>query len=216
MSQSVSYDDMSNDELIALYHECVHLANLYDIYQKVKKVLLNSLYGAVGNNYFKYYKQTMARSITLMGQCMINKAAKAKNEYLAKVLGDDPHNIKDRRIYSDTDSISGDSIIEVNGNPMSISAFYEASTGEEIEENCKYIKKMNDVYMTNSYSNNDIHVTPIKYAMKHKVKKKMYRIKVDDREIVCTEDHSLMVKRNNKLIECSPADMQKDDRLIVW
>ena len=60
------------------------------------------MYGAVGNNYFRYYNRDMARSITLAGQMYINKAAVEKNRYIAKCLNESE--IKDRRLYGDTDS----------------------------------------------------------------------------------------------------------------
>ena len=44
----------------------------------------------------------MARSITLMGQCMINKSAIETNKYISKCLKESE--VVDRRVYSDTDS----------------------------------------------------------------------------------------------------------------
>ena len=206
----MDYSKMSDEELIALYHDCVHKANLYDVYQKVKKVLLNSLYGAVGNNYFKYYKKNMARSITLMGQCMINKAAKATNEYLSKVLGN--KTVKDRRIYSDTDSVSGDTVINLNGyENVDMKTLYDCTVGYEEEHDGKFVKKLITGYMTNTSKGPSM----ISYVMKHPVKKRMFRVIADDKECVMTEDHSIMIIRDGKMIECSPANLKKTDKLVI-
>lgn len=99
---SEKYSKYSTDELQKMLAEELHLAEVYNVLQLVKKILLNSLYGAVGNNFFRYYNKDMARSITLMGQCMINKAAIKKNEYISKILKESE--VVDRRTYSDTDS----------------------------------------------------------------------------------------------------------------
>ena len=99
---SEKYSKYSTDELQKMLAEELHLAEVFNVLQLVKKILLNSLYGAVGNNFFRYYNKDMARSITLMGQCMINKAAIKKNEYISKILKESE--VVDRRAYSDTDS----------------------------------------------------------------------------------------------------------------
>ena len=90
------YSKFSDDELINMYNEAKHKSNVYNVSQLVKKILLNSLYGAVGNNYFRYYNKNMAMSITKMGQCMNNKAALKKNQYIVHTLGESGEKNKDR------------------------------------------------------------------------------------------------------------------------
>ena len=51
--------------------------------------------------------------------------------------------------------------------------------------------------------------------MKHKVKKEMFKIKVNGKEVICTEDHSVMVERNGEVIEVSPRDILSTDRLVI-
>jgi intein/homing endonuclease len=50
--------------------------------------------------------------------------------------------------------------------------------------------------------------------MKHKVKKKFYKITVNGNEIVLTEDHSLIVERDGKIISVKPQDVIEDDIFI--
>ena len=70
--------------------------------QMAKKIQLNSAYGAIGNNYFRYYKLENAEAITLSGQVSIRWIENRMNQYLNKLL-----NSKDIDyvIASDTDSI---------------------------------------------------------------------------------------------------------------
>jgi len=70
--------------------------------QMAKKIQLNSAYGAVGNNYFRYYKLENAEAITLSGQFSIRWIENKMNEYLNRLLKTDKD---DYVIASDTDSI---------------------------------------------------------------------------------------------------------------
>ena len=51
--------------------------------------------------------------------------------------------------------------------------------------------------------------------MKHTVKKRMFKIKCDGKEVIMTEDHSIIVNRNGKNISVSPKDILKTDTLII-
>ena len=51
-----------------------------------KKISLNSAYGAIGNNWFRYYNNLAATAITTSGQLSIRWIEKALNIYLNKIL----------------------------------------------------------------------------------------------------------------------------------
>ena len=70
--------------------------------QMAKKISLNSAYGAVGNQYFRYYKLENAEAITLSGQVAIRWIENKMNQYLNRILKTDGF---DYVIASDTDSI---------------------------------------------------------------------------------------------------------------
>ena len=70
--------------------------------QMAKKISLNSAYGAIGNQYFRYYKLANAEAITLSGQVSIRWIENKMNQYLNKILSTKD---KDYVIASDTDSI---------------------------------------------------------------------------------------------------------------
>tara|TARA_B100000459_G_scaffold147433_1_gene117322 strand:+ start:7089 stop:9581 length:2493 start_codon:yes stop_codon:yes gene_type:complete len=67
------------------------------------KILLNSLYGALGNRYFRFFDQRVAEAITLTGQLTIRWAEYAINSYLNRMLS--PESWKDYVIAIDTDSL---------------------------------------------------------------------------------------------------------------
>ena len=70
--------------------------------QMAIKILMNSLYGAMGNRYFKYYDLRIAEGVTLTGQMVIQWAEKAINKEMNKILKTDG---EDYVIAIDTDSL---------------------------------------------------------------------------------------------------------------
>ena len=70
--------------------------------QMAKKISLNSAYGAIGNEHFRYYRLANAEAITLSGQVSIRWIENKMNGYLNKLLATDK---VDYVIASDTDSI---------------------------------------------------------------------------------------------------------------
>ena len=65
------------------------------------KILLNSLYGALGNKHFHYFDIRLAEGVTLSGQLAIQWAEKAMNAAMNKLL----HTEKDYVVAIDTDSL---------------------------------------------------------------------------------------------------------------
>ena len=70
--------------------------------QMARKIQLNSAYGAIGNQYFRYYKLANAEAITLSGQVSIRWIEDKMNGYLNTLLKTED---VDYVIASDTDSI---------------------------------------------------------------------------------------------------------------
>jgi len=74
----------------------------YHNFQLVRKIQLNSAYGAIGNQYFRFFDVALAEAITLSGQLSIQWIGDALNRFLNKVLKTDG---QDYVIASDTDSV---------------------------------------------------------------------------------------------------------------
>jgi len=70
--------------------------------QWARKIALNSAYGAVGNQYFRYYDVRQAAGITTAGQFIIRFVENHMNKYLNNILKTDN---EDYVVASDTDSI---------------------------------------------------------------------------------------------------------------
>jgi DNA polymerase elongation subunit (family B) len=75
--------------------------NTLDNQQMAIKILMNSLYGALANKYFRYFDQKIAEGVTMSGQRAIKTAEKAVNDDMNKLLNSD----EDYVVAIDTDSV---------------------------------------------------------------------------------------------------------------
>ena len=73
-----------------------------DTQQMAIKIMMNSLYGGLGNRWFRYYDIRMAEAITMSGQLSIRWISDKTNAYLNKILKTDD---VDYVIACDTDSM---------------------------------------------------------------------------------------------------------------
>ena len=74
----------------------------YHNFQLVRKIQLNSAYGAMGNQYFRYFDINLAEAITTSGQLSIQYIANKLNAFLNKTLNTGDY---DYVVTSDTDSV---------------------------------------------------------------------------------------------------------------
>jgi len=74
----------------------------YNNAQMAKKILLNSAYGALANQYFLYYSLEQAEAVTTSGQLSIRWIERCINRFINNLLKTEGH---DYVIASDTDSI---------------------------------------------------------------------------------------------------------------
>ena len=88
-----------------------------------RKIQLNSAYGAIGNQYFRYYKLANAEAITLSGQVSIRWIENKMNGFLNKILQTEE---VDYVIASDTDSIY------LNMGPL-VDKFFSNKSGDKAE-----------------------------------------------------------------------------------
>ena len=113
------------------------------------KILMNSLYGALANKYFRYFDQRIAEGVTLSGQRAIKKAEQVVNDEMNKLLGTD----KDYVVAIDTDSVY------INMAPI-VEKFDPKNPVKFLDQICEqhFEKKIAEGYQelsdeTNSYEN---------------------------------------------------------------
>ena len=101
VQSSKDYSKLSDRELLSLRDQTVKDVAKFNNFQMVRKICLNSAYGAVGNQYFRYFKLANAEAITLSGQTSIRWIEDRLNKYLNELLKTD----NDYVIAVDTDSV---------------------------------------------------------------------------------------------------------------
>ena len=104
--------------------------------QMAKKIALNSAYGAIGNQYFRYFDVRIAEAITLGGQLAIRWVENDVNRFMNKLLNTDNVNYV---VASDTDSIylKLDKLVEKvckDKSPQQITDFINKAAEDKIQK----------------------------------------------------------------------------------
>lgn len=147
------YDDRSKYKKMSIeakkkYEETKNIEDLklvarYHNLQLAKKIQLNSAYGALANEYFRWFNFNHAEAITTSGQLSIRWIEKKMNEFMNKLMKTDG---KDYVIASDTDSIY------INFGPV---VEFLGLTNKTDHEICAIIDKFSEQkiipYMEQSY-----------------------------------------------------------------
>jgi DNA polymerase elongation subunit (family B) len=130
-----SQQDYENESDPKKKYEIEKLIARYNNLQLAKKVSLNSAYGAMGSQYFRFYDLRMALAVTTAGQLSIRWIENKLNDYLNKLLKTE----KDYVIASDTDSIYlnlgplVDSVYKKGKEPSAVIAFMDKVCEDKIQ-----------------------------------------------------------------------------------
>ena len=121
VSSDNPFAKLSDSDLIRLRDQTEKDVAKFNNFQMARKIALNSAYGAIGNQYFRYYKLANAEAITLSGQVSIRWIENRMNKYLNNLLQTEE---TDYVIASDTDSIY------LNLGPL-VDKFFSAKSGDK-------------------------------------------------------------------------------------
>lgn len=135
-------------------------------------------------------------------------------------------NPKSLTVMGDTDSVCGESIVEMNGSKMPIKdlwdvfEYLEGRNKKKTDGGAEVIPLFDKFIVTPAYNTktNKVEEAYINYIMRHKVSKGQYEIKSKDgHSVKVTEDHSCMVYRDGKVIAVKPKDINpKTDKLVIY
>ena len=200
--------DYEKTPTVALEKEIARCNNI----QMAKKISLNSAYGAIGNQYFRYYKLANAEAITLSGQVSIRWIEQKMNEYLNKLLSTTE---EDYVIASDTDSIY------LNLGPL-VNKFFGNKSGDKtavVSLLNKICEEKFEPYIDTCYQNLATYVSAYDQKMQMKreniadrgiwTAKKRYILNVWDSEGVRYEDPKLKVMGIESVKSSTPAPCRK-------
>lgn len=208
---------LSDEELKDLYKKTSNKIAMYDSTQNGLKTLLNSGYGATASPNFRYFKTDIAEGITSTGQFIIQHIGKMLTDFFTELTNEEFEWV----IASDTDSVVGDTVIRVNGKYKMIADFWhELKSKITLTDSGCMVKKVKNK-KASAFCNGKAVDENINYVMRHLVKKNMFQItayhnETGQRAVTVTEDHSIIVERDNKIVELKPADILKTDVIIMF
>ena len=94
------YSNFTEEQLNQEYVKLTKEISKFNNFQMAKKIFLNSLFGAAGNEGFRFYDPRLAEGITMTGQYFIRTVGAAIDAYIAKITKVQAEST----FYQDTDS----------------------------------------------------------------------------------------------------------------
>lgn len=179
--------------------------------QLVRKIVLNSCYGAILNKHMRFFDIRIGQSVTLCGRQIVKHMSSQLNEFIAGKYDHTGESI----VYGD--SVTGDSVIRTSEGDLTIEELYDQSL-EHSQVGEKEYGVWNEAKVLGFNSENmEPYAAPISYVMRHKTKKKLYKITtLNGKSVTITEDHSLMVDRDGFLTEVKPSGIREHDLIITF
>ena len=228
-----NYNDWSIEQIDTEIERLESLAKDYKNEEQGIKLTLNSIYGALGNQWFALFNPDVAEAVTLQGQDIWKYAERIINKYFQQHwhLDTELHEkmgvknvkqiTKDMVIYGDTDSCFSMAMLDIytnsNKEKMTISELFEYlmepsnikidGRGNEIIENPDF-KVLN--------WKNGLLYSPVKKLIRHKVRKAKWRLTTETgKEIIITNDHSMVVFRNGEKVIVKPCEINIETDKIL-
>ncbi len=204
----------------------------WNAFQLSLKLVLNGSYGAFSTSYFIMYSSAVSSSITAEGRRLTQTMEKVNNDYWYNQWFDDKElhkNLSIRNVskiankigvsvYADTDSCFSDTEIHTSNGSKTIEEWYNENTkngsaGETIKGHESVLT--NDKILNWSEENN-LYYTNVKRIIRHKVSKPKWKLKTKNgKEIIVTNDHSMIVFRDGFKLEIKPSEILKTDKILI-
>ena len=185
----------------------------WDKRQLVKKINLNSLYGAILNPGCRFFDKRIGQSTTLTGRTIVKHMSAEANKVITGVYD----HVGDAVIYGD--SVTGDSMINTSNGMIAIEDLFDAVEDKVLHPSGKEYAMFNDSDITTlgfHALNDKITISKMNYVMRHKTSKQLYKVTMEDgTSVTVTEDHSLMIDRDGFLLEIKATDLQENDLVIT-
>lgn len=212
LAKDLSWFENCSDGALLGYIEILEAEVASDhITQMTLKIQLNSLYGALANKHFALANPDMAAAITSSGRFFIQLLANnVERELRALMPSDEPYVLS-----GDTDSVVSTTILRINNKEITIGDLFDTTDSPVIvTPSGNEVKRVVGKHSLTYTPERGAHYQPVDYVMRHKVKKRMYRITSGEKSVEVTCDHSLKVMRNNELIDVKPSELQKGDKIV--
>ncbi len=202
----------------------------YDLLQHTKKISLNSAYGALLNAFFAFFDERMGASVTASGRQITTHMIETAGEILTGArdqlvkttsvdkkgkVQHDYHIDSMAIIYSDTDSLTGDSLVKTNYGTFSLEDLFDACPIKTQQQGSKQFGEGLPNLKVLSFKSDEARYLNARSIYRHKVSKARWKVTLQNgKSVIVTNDHSIMVERDGELIEVKPAEILKTDIFI--
>jgi DNA polymerase elongation subunit (family B) len=209
----------------------------FELRQMSKKLSLNSSYGAMLSPHFGLGKKELGASVTSCGRAITKHMIETTAEEILKKKAQitwyhgqgkkdktgslfnakrtacfipDDQSISQVTLLSDTDSVVGSTIIETSIGRMPVEDFFNAQPQIDIIEDKREFGSGSDITALGFKDNKAVQLD-VRYVYRHKTKKQKWKVTLESgKSIIITEDHSLMIMRDGKMIEIKPSQINTD------
>lgn len=193
---------------------------------------MNGSYGAFATSYFILYNNHVAGTITAQGRDLTKKMDSVNEDYWYNQWHQD-HDLHRKlciqnitplnkgehvSIYADTDSCDSNTIVNTNNGKFTIEEWYNnnisnGSGGETIKG---HESVLTDDKILNYSDSGNVYYANTRRIIRHKVTKSKWKLKTKSgKEIIVTNDHSMIVFRNGIKTEVKPSEILKSDKILT-
>lgn len=204
----------------------------YDLLQLTKKIQLNSAYGALLAKGFRWGAENIGASVTYSGRAVTTHMIGEIGETLTgeRALLIKTHEVERDKdgnayvkniynsslpevVYSDTDSVAFDSLIPTNLGKKTIEELFNLGNIEVIgDKEYSFVADLQTFVPVD----NKPQLKDVKWIYRHKVTKGRWKVTLESgKEVIVTEDHSIMVERDGKLVETSAKFLNTDTDICI-
>ena len=187
------------------------IVGFWDKRQLVKKINLNSAYGALLNAGSRFFDQRLGQSTTLTGRTITKHMAAETNRL---ITGEYDH-YGNSIIYGDTDSEISSTKHLTNLGEKTIEDLFNGCSEFWNDGDKEYAYDPELMVMSYDEDIDEPYFGHTEYIYRHKVTKDLYEIEDELGNIITvTEDHSVMIERDGKLMDVKPMSILESDILI--
>ena len=119
-------------------------------------------------------------------------------------------------IYQDTDSCVSITSIRTNNGTKTIEQLYNENIDKPMGGTIVGHESVECDDLVLNYKDGKLQFNKVKRVIRHKVTKKKWRLRsTSGKEVICTNDHSLVVFREGKKCIVKPYEIQRGDKILV-
>jgi intein/homing endonuclease len=139
------------------------------------------------------------------------------NAYINECIMGEYDHVGASILYSDTDSVAGDSVIHTSLGEKTIEELFLNGSKFWKDGDKEYsVNPSIEVAIYDKTQSGPVKLGSYNYVYRHKTNKRRFRLTDNlGNQVIVTEDHSVIISDNGELIEKKPAEVKKGDKILT-